>query len=90
MSTDAMLRILRAEQRPAASDPVASLTPLEQELFALVGEGLTNTEIAERLHLSLGTVRNYISRLLRKLGFNRRAQVVVLATSRKATDQVGR
>jgi two-component system response regulator DevR len=90
MSTDAMLRILRAEQRAAELDPVASLTPLEQELFVLVGEGLTNAEIAERLHLSLGTVRNYVSRLLRDLGFDRRAQVVVLATTRKASDQVGR
>lgn len=90
MSTDVMLSILRAEQRAAPPDPVASLTPLERELFVLVGEGLTNAEIAGRLHLSPGTVRNYISRLLRKLGFDRRAQVVALAAGRKATEQVDR
>ncbi len=89
MSTDAMLRILRAGQRSAAPDPVAALSPLDQELFVLVGEGLTNAEIAERLHLTPGTVRNYVSRLLRNLGFDRRADVIALAASRKATGRDG-
>ena len=56
-----------------------NLTPLERELFDLVGEGMSNAEIAERLHLSQGTVRNYVSRLLRKLQVERRAQLVVQA-----------
>ena len=82
MSKGTMTDVLRAERAATASDPLASLTSLERELFALVGEGLTNAEIAERMHLSPGTVRNYVSRLLRKLQVERRAQVVALAARR--------
>src|SRR3954447_21162428 len=84
VSTETMLSILRADRSPAPVDPVDGLTPLEQQLFALVGEGLSNAEIAERMHLSLGTVRNYVSRLLRKLELDRRAQVVAMAVRRDA------
>ncbi|MGH3505657.1 MAG: response regulator transcription factor, partial [Nocardioidaceae bacterium] len=52
------------------------------QLFELVGEGLSNAEIAERLRLSQGTVRNYVSRLLRKLRVETRAQLVALAARR--------
>jgi len=58
-----------------------SLTQLERELFGLVGEGLSNAEIAERLHLSEGTVRNYVSRMLGKLQLTRRSQVAAMAAS---------
>ena len=82
MSKETLTDLLRTERAAAASDPLANLTSLERELFALVGEGLTNAEIAERMHLSPGTVRNYVSRLLRKLQVERRAQVVALAARR--------
>lgn len=82
MSKSTMTDVLRAERAATASDPLASLTSLERELFALVGEGLTNAEIAEQMRLSPGTVRNYVSRLLRKLQVERRAQVVALAARR--------
>ncbi len=82
MSKDTLTDLLRAERAAAATDPLANLTSLERELFAFVGEGLTNSEIAERMHLSPGTVRNYVSRLLRKLHVERRAQVVALAARR--------
>ena len=78
ISTTTMMNLLRTRQA-MADDPLAHLTPLERELFVLVGEGLTNAEIAQRLRLAPGTVRNYVSRLLRKLEFERRAQVVALA-----------
>jgi DNA-binding NarL/FixJ family response regulator len=84
MSTDTLTNILRTEADAAVPDPLADLSGLERELFYLVGEGLTNAEIAGRLWLTPGTVRNYVSRLLRKLGVERRAQVVALATRRAA------
>lgn len=46
---------------------LAILTPTEREVAADVAEGRTNTEIAERLHLAEGTVKNHVSSLLRKL-----------------------
>jgi DNA-binding NarL/FixJ family response regulator len=79
MSTDMLTDMLRADASPGKRDPLAGLSGLERELFYLVGEGLTNAEIAVRLRLSPGTVRNYVSRLLRKLGLERRAQVMALA-----------
>jgi len=45
----------------------------------LIGEGLTNREIAERMFLSEKTVKNYVSSLLTKLGMNRRSQAAALA-----------
>ena len=78
MSTDAFMDLLQGRATDAP-DPLESLTPLEREMFDLVGEGMSNAEIAKRLHLSHGTVRNYVSRLLRKLQVERRAQLVAQA-----------
>jgi two-component system response regulator DevR len=82
MSRDELTDVLQAERAATRIDPLANLTPVERELFALIGEGLTNAEIAERMRLAPGTVRNYVSRLLRKLQLERRAQVVAMATRR--------
>ncbi|MBN6040362.1 response regulator transcription factor [Amycolatopsis sp. 195334CR] len=60
--------------------PLAQLTDQERTLFELIGEGLTNREIAERMFLAEKTVKNYVSRLLTKLGLQRRTQAAVLAT----------
>lgn len=57
----------------------AGLTDREQEVLALIGKGLPNAEIAERLFLSEGTVRNYVSAILAKLGVHDRTQAAVLA-----------
>ena len=78
MSTDAFMHLLQGHVRDA-HDPLESLTPLERELFTLVGEGMSNAEIAKRMYLSQGTVRNYVSRLFRKLRVERRAQLVAQA-----------
>ena len=83
MSSKALRTILHASQKVVAPDPLAGLTPLERELFDLVGQGLSNAEIAREMRLAPGTVRNYVSRLLRKLGVERRAQLVVLAARQK-------
>jgi DNA-binding NarL/FixJ family response regulator len=82
MSADDFRTMLRAEAEAAAKDPLARLTEHEKELFALVSEGLTNAEIARRMHLSTGTVRNYVSRLLQKLELERRTQIAALASRR--------
>ncbi|MEU3312858.1 response regulator transcription factor [Streptomyces sp. NPDC006662] len=60
------------------------LTEREREILALVGEGLTNREIGKRLYLAEKTVKNNISRLLAKLGVERRVQAAVIATQAMA------
>ncbi|TLQ46127.1 response regulator [Streptomyces marianii] len=57
-----------------------ALTDREREILALVGEGLTNREIGKQLYLAEKTVKNNISRLLAKLGVERRVQAAVIAT----------
>jgi DNA-binding NarL/FixJ family response regulator len=64
----------------AEPGPLAALTEQEHTLLSLIGEGLTNRQIAERMFLAEKTVKNYVSRLLAKLGMERRTQAAVLAT----------
>ncbi|WP_059104565.1 response regulator transcription factor [Shouchella shacheensis] len=59
--------------------PRANLTEREVAITALVGEGLSNQEISETLHLSNGTVKNYISQLLTKLALRDRTQLAIYA-----------
>ncbi|MEU8684067.1 response regulator transcription factor [Streptomyces sp. NPDC048611] len=72
------LRGVDGDAAPAA-DALSGLSPREREILGLVGEGLTNRQIARRLYLSEKTVKNHISRLLAKLGVERRIQAAVLA-----------
>ncbi|MGX1638579.1 response regulator transcription factor [Streptomyces sp. NK08203] len=55
------------------------LSPREREILELIGEGLTNREIAERLYLAEKTVKNRISAILSKLGVGRRIQAAMIA-----------
>jgi DNA-binding NarL/FixJ family response regulator len=64
--------------------PLAELTDQERALLGLIGEGLTNRQIAERMFLAEKTVKNYVSRLLAKLGMERRTQAAVLVTRLRA------
>ena len=57
----------------------AGLSPREREVLALIAEGLSNTEIAERLNISEKTVRNHASNVFDKLGVWSRAQAIVFA-----------
>jgi len=57
----------------------ADLSPRERDVLKLVARGLSNSEIAERIFLSEGTVRNYVSSILTKLGVTDRTQAAVIA-----------
>ena len=82
-TTARLMSNLRGEDRGESDqDPrVAGLSPREREILQLIGEGLTNRQIGQRLYLSEKTVKNHISRLLAKLGVHRRIQAAVIATS---------
>ena len=77
--------------RAAAEDkgPVAGLSEQERTVLALIGEGLTNREIGERMFLAEKTVKNYVSHLLAKLGMQRRTQAAILATELRRTGDLG-
>jgi DNA-binding NarL/FixJ family response regulator len=70
---------------------VKDLTGQEQRILELVAEGITNKQISERMYLSEKTVKNYVSRVLSKLGFERRTEAAVYATrlERRRDDQQG-
>ena len=74
----ALMTKLRGEAE--RSDPLSGLTAQERTLLGLLGEGLTNKQIAARMFLAEKTVKNYVSRLLAKLGMERRTQAAVFAT----------
>ena len=73
---------LMAKLRGAAerTDPLSGLSDQERRLLGLLGEGLTNKQIAARMFLAEKTVKNYVSRLLAKLGMERRTQAAVFAS----------
>jgi DNA-binding CsgD family transcriptional regulator len=75
----ALLRELGDESRPVASRAVDELTPREIEVLRLLGEGLTNAEIAARLFISVKTAGNHVSNILMKLGLRNRSQAAALA-----------
>lgn len=62
------------------SDPLSGLTDQERVLLRLLGEGLTNKQIAVKMFLAEKTIRNYVSRLLAKMGMERRTQAAVFAS----------
>jgi len=73
-------RELSAKQ---AENELSGLTDRERRMLALIAEGYTNRAIGEVLHLSEKTVRNHVSQLLRKLGFQRRSQAAAWAGQRR-------
>jgi DNA-binding NarL/FixJ family response regulator len=81
-ATAKLMARLRGGQEPEEKEPDAlpGLTDREREILALIGEGLTNRQIGQRLYLAEKTVKNHISRLLAKLGVERRVQAAVIAT----------
>jgi DNA-binding NarL/FixJ family response regulator len=73
--------VLAALTEPAVSDLPDGLTPREVEVLRLIAEGLTNTEIAERLVVSAATVKSHVNHIFAKAGVRDRAQAVVYAYS---------
>ncbi|WP_314612854.1 response regulator transcription factor [Streptomyces stackebrandtii] len=86
-----MARLRGGSRQEEQAQGLPGLTDREREILALVGEGLTNREIGKRLYLAEKTVKNNISRLLAKLGVERRVQAAVIATQALAAhdDQGG-
>ena len=70
---------LREAARQERGQAFANLTEQEVKILALVAEGLTNREIADRIYLSEKTVRNYVSAILGKLGLAHRSQAAAYA-----------
>ncbi|WP_233644733.1 response regulator [Streptomyces sp. BSE6.1] len=87
-ATKLMARLRGEQAREEAPEALPGLTDREREILALIGEGLTNRQIGQRLYLAEKTVKNHISRLLAKLGVERRIQAAVIAT--QAQDRLRR
>jgi two-component system response regulator DevR len=85
-TTSALLNRIRREREEG--DPLRMLSEQERTVLDLIGEGLTNRQIAERMFLAEKTVKNYVSHLLAKLGMQRRTQAAVFASQfRKDIDR---
>ncbi|MCU0308853.1 MAG: response regulator transcription factor [Thermoleophilia bacterium] len=82
-ATGALLNQFRQLSARQAEAELAGLTDRERRMLALIAEGYTNRAIGEVLHLSEKTVRNHVSQLLRKLGFQRRSQAAAWAGERR-------
>ncbi|MFC6580508.1 response regulator [Planomonospora parontospora] len=81
-TTASMLARLREQE--SRKDPLAALSAQERQILDLIGEGLTNRQIGERMFLAEKTVKNYVSNLLGKLDMQRRTQAAALVTRLKA------
>ncbi|MEU0159673.1 response regulator transcription factor [Streptomyces sp. NPDC006261] len=79
-ATAKLMARLRGGQPAEEPEMLPGLTDREREILDLIGEGLTNRQIGQRLYLAEKTVKNHISRLLAKLGVERRVQAAVIAT----------
>lgn len=75
----ATLRHATERLRASGELLVEELSPQEKKLFALIGDGYSNRQIADELYLAEKTVKNYVSGMLAKLGMTRRTEVAALA-----------
>ncbi|MFF9853560.1 response regulator [Streptomyces litmocidini] len=69
----------RPRTPPVPRRRAEGITDREREVLTLVGRGLSNTEIAEALHISIATAKTYVTRLLAKLAARDRVQLVIIA-----------
>jgi DNA-binding NarL/FixJ family response regulator len=72
------------ERHERARERLTNLSPREHEVALAVGRGLANAEIATELHMSVATVKAYVSRLLTKLGVDNRVQIALLVQEAQA------
>jgi two-component system response regulator DevR len=87
MTTQLLERLRRGDAHHPADDRFLSLLPSEVRVFEMVGDGLTNGEIAAELKLSERTVKNYVSSIYSKLDVKRRSEAAQLATERRLREQ---
>jgi DNA-binding NarL/FixJ family response regulator len=85
-TSEALDRAPRTASPAKDLPPLEALSPREEAILRLLTEGLTNAGIAAKLHLSEGTVKNYVSEILSKLQANDRTHAVVLAIRRGLLD----
>src|SRR5919197_52828 len=78
-------RVLERMRRSAKTDDLAALTERERHVLELIGEGLSNREIGQRLFLAEKTVKNYVTSVLAKLGMERRTQAVAWVARRSGS-----
>ncbi len=74
-----LLKEFSSLEKPVKSNLNIDLTDREKEIVILISRGLTNSEIADKLYLSEGTIKNYITNILAKLGAKNRASLVEIA-----------
>ncbi|MFI6097963.1 response regulator [Lentzea sp. NPDC051213] len=72
-------QLASSRPRPVATQRIGALTAREREVLGLVGAGLSNAEIAARIHVVEGTVKVYVSTILRQLGVRNRVQAAIIA-----------
>ena len=73
------LRRAPTPRADVSGDRTALLTKREQEVLGMLGAGLSNAQIAERLHLVEGTIKTYVSAILNQLGVRNRVQAAIIA-----------
>ena len=78
----------RLQDHLASDDPLSALTAQEKRVLELIGQGLTNRQIAQHMFLAEKTAKNYVSSLLAKLGMHRRTEAAAFAV-RHASDHDG-
>ncbi|WP_046470698.1 response regulator transcription factor [Allosalinactinospora lopnorensis] len=86
-STGRMLKRMR--EQAERKDPLRQLSDQERRVFELIGEGLTNRQIGERMFLAEKTIKNYVSSLLAKLSMRRRTQAAAYAAQLKHESERG-
>jgi DNA-binding NarL/FixJ family response regulator len=80
LDSDAASKVMaRMREQATRKDPLRGLTPQERKILELIGEGMTNRQIGEKMFLAEKTVKNYTSALFAKLGMERRTQAAVYA-----------
>ncbi|HET9480442.1 MAG TPA: LuxR C-terminal-related transcriptional regulator [Candidatus Polarisedimenticolia bacterium] len=82
LTTSVAERLVELTGLPESEGALALLTARERDVLRLVTEGLTNAQIADRLHVSSNTIASHLKNLFPKLGVSSRAQAAALAATR--------